>query len=59
MTIRRSVLDKILPVPEELVIEADEYIFTSRLPLHLPSFSNEPLFYYGFHARQPVPVSPL
>ena len=28
MTIRKSVLDQILPIPEELTIEADEYIFT-------------------------------
>jgi len=50
MTIRRSVLDKILPVPEELVIEADEYIFTLAPALAPAIILNEPLFYYGFHA---------
>jgi glycosyltransferase involved in cell wall biosynthesis len=49
MTIRRSVLDKILPVPEELVIEADEYIFTLAPALAPAIILNEPLFYYGFH----------
>ena len=32
MTIRRSVLDRILPIPEELNIEADEFIFTALAP---------------------------
>jgi glycosyltransferase involved in cell wall biosynthesis len=50
MTIRRSILDKILPVSEELVIEADEYIFTLA-PAFAPAIIlNEPLFYYGLHA---------
>jgi glycosyltransferase involved in cell wall biosynthesis len=50
MTIRRSILDKILPVPEELVIEADEYIFTLAPALAPAVILNEPLFYYGLHA---------
>jgi hypothetical protein len=49
MTIRRSVLDKILPVSEELVIEADEYIFTLAPAIAPAICLNEPLFYYGFH----------
>jgi len=49
MAIRRWVLDRILPVPEELVIEADEYIFTLA-PALAPAFLlNEALFYYRFH----------
>src|SRR6202171_1685663 len=49
MTIRRSVLNKILPIPEELNIEADEYIFTLA-PATAPAMVfTEPLFYYCFH----------
>jgi glycosyltransferase involved in cell wall biosynthesis len=49
MTIRRSLLDKILPISEELTIEADEYIFTLAPALASAMVLNEPLFYYGFH----------
>jgi glycosyltransferase involved in cell wall biosynthesis len=50
MTIRRWVLEKILPIPEELIIEADEWIFTLAPALAPAIVLNEPLFYYGFHA---------
>jgi hypothetical protein len=50
MTIRRSVLDQILPISEELTIEADEYIFTLAPAIAPAIILNEPLFYYGFHA---------
>jgi glycosyltransferase involved in cell wall biosynthesis len=50
MTIRRWVLDKILPIPDELIIEADEWIFTLAPALAPAIILNEPLFYYGFHA---------
>ena len=49
MTIRKSVLDRILPVPEELTIEADEYIFTLAPALRPAIILNEPLCYYGMH----------
>src|ERR1035437_869167 len=49
MTIRRSVLNRILPISEELNIEADEYIFTLAPALDPAIILNEPLFYYGFH----------
>ncbi len=49
MTIRRSVLNKILPIPEDLNIEADEYIFTLAPAIAPAMVLNEPLFYYGFH----------
>lgn len=49
MAVRRWVLDRILPVPEELVIEADEYIFTLA-PALAPAFVlHEALFYYRLH----------
>jgi glycosyltransferase involved in cell wall biosynthesis len=50
MTIRKSVLDRILPVPEELTIEADEYIFTLAPAICPAIILNEPLCYYGMHA---------
>jgi glycosyltransferase involved in cell wall biosynthesis len=50
MTIRKSVLDRILPVPEELTIEADEYIFTLAPAIRPAIILNEPLCYYGMHA---------
>ena len=50
MTIRKSVLDQILPVPEELNIEADEYIFTLAPALGPAIILNEPLCYYGIHS---------
>jgi glycosyltransferase involved in cell wall biosynthesis len=50
MTIRKSVLDKILPVPEELTIEADEYIFTLAPVIGSAIILNEPLCYYGIHS---------
>jgi glycosyltransferase involved in cell wall biosynthesis len=50
MTIRRSVLKQILPIPEELTIEADEYIFTLAPALGPAMILNEPLCYYGIHS---------
>ena len=50
MTIHRSVLNKFLPIPEELNIEADEYIFTLAPAIAPAMVINEPLLYYGFHA---------
>jgi glycosyltransferase involved in cell wall biosynthesis len=50
MTIRKSVLNQILPVPEELTIEADEYIFTLAPAIAPAMILNEPLCYYGIHS---------
>lgn len=50
MTIRRSVLDRILPVPEALVFEADEYIFTLAPAIAPAMVLNEPLCHYAIHA---------
>jgi glycosyltransferase involved in cell wall biosynthesis len=50
MTIRKSVLDRILPIPEELTIEADEYIFTLAPAIGPAVIINEPLCYYGIHS---------
>ena len=50
MTIRKSVLDKILPVPEALTFEADEYIFTLAPAIAPAMVLNEPLCHYAIHA---------
>lgn len=50
MTIRKSILTRILPIPEELKIEADEYIFTLAPALAPAMILNEPLCYYGIHS---------
>lgn len=50
LTIRRSVLDQVLPIPEELRIEADEFIFTMAPAIGPVMILNEPLCYYGIHS---------
>jgi cellulose synthase/poly-beta-1,6-N-acetylglucosamine synthase-like glycosyltransferase len=50
MTIRKQLLEQILPIPEELTIEADEYIFTLAPALAPAMILNEPLCYYGIHS---------
>jgi len=49
ITIRKKILEQILPFPEELVIEADEYMFTLALALAPALVLDKPLFYYRFH----------
>jgi glycosyltransferase involved in cell wall biosynthesis len=49
ITIRKRLLDQILPFPEELVIEADEYMFTLAPALAPALVLDKPLFYYRFH----------
>ena len=48
-TIRKKLLNQILPFPEELVIEADEYMFTLAPALASVLVLDKPLFYYRFH----------
>jgi glycosyltransferase involved in cell wall biosynthesis len=50
MTIRKRILDHILPVPQRLTIEADEYIFTLAIALGPAMILNEPLCNYGIHS---------
>jgi glycosyltransferase involved in cell wall biosynthesis len=47
--IRRSVLDKILPVPEDIVIEADEYLATLAVATSGALVLDRPLTNYRFH----------
>ena len=49
MTVRTEILRKILPVPESIVIEADEYIFTLAAALSAVSILGEPLTFYRIH----------
>jgi len=49
ITIRKRLLNHILPFPEELVIEADEYMFTLAPAMAPALVLNKPLFYYRFH----------
>lgn len=50
VTIRRNVLERILPIPEALVIEADEYMFTMAAAVAGALVLDKPLFYYRFHS---------
>jgi glycosyltransferase involved in cell wall biosynthesis len=50
MTVRVEILRKILPVPESIVIEADEYIFTLAAAFSVVSILGEPLTFYRIHA---------
>ena len=50
-TIRRSVLRKLLPVPETIRIEADEFVFTMAAALGEVQILNEALFFYRIHAE--------
>jgi hypothetical protein len=49
LTIRRSLLERILPIPEGLVIEADEWMFTLAPALGPVMVLDQPLFYYRLH----------
>jgi glycosyltransferase involved in cell wall biosynthesis len=51
LTCRRGVLDRLLPIPEALVIEADEYLFTLGGAVAEAAVLDEPLCYYRLHAH--------
>jgi glycosyltransferase involved in cell wall biosynthesis len=51
LTCRRSVLERLLPIPEALVIEADEYLFTLGGAVAEVAVLDEPLCYYRLHGR--------
>jgi hypothetical protein len=50
VTIRKSVLDRVIPIPEALVIEADEYMFTLAIALAGAIVLNKPLTRYRLHS---------
>lgn len=49
VAVRRRLLERILPIPEELVIEADEYLFTLAVAQAPAVVLPQPLFYYRIH----------
>jgi glycosyltransferase involved in cell wall biosynthesis len=49
MTVRAEILRRILPIPESIVIEADEYIFTLAAAFSVVSILGEPLTFYRIH----------
>src|SRR5262249_5841763 len=51
LTCCRSVLERLLPIPEALVIEADEYIFTLGGAVAEVAVLDEPLCYYRLHGQ--------
>lgn len=57
MTIRSSVLAEIGPVPESILIEADEYLFTLAAALHDALILPDLLTYYRLHSANLYQVS--
>jgi Glycosyl transferase family 2 len=51
LTCRRAVLDQLLPIPEALVIEADEYLFTLGGAIAEVAVLEETLCYYRLHGQ--------
>jgi hypothetical protein len=51
LTVRRTVLEKVLPVPEALEVEADEYLFTTSAAAGGLRLLPQPLTYYRLHAN--------
>jgi glycosyltransferase involved in cell wall biosynthesis len=50
MTVRAEILRKILPIPEQIVIEADEFIFTLAAALSEVSVLGQAFTFYRIHA---------
>jgi glycosyltransferase involved in cell wall biosynthesis len=50
MTVRAEILRRILPIPESIIIEADEYIFTVAAAVSDVSVIGELLTFYRIHA---------
>jgi glycosyltransferase involved in cell wall biosynthesis len=57
MTVRADLLRQILPVPEILTVEADEYIFTIAAVVSDIKILAEPLLYYRIHERNGFQIS--
>jgi glycosyltransferase involved in cell wall biosynthesis len=51
VTIRKAVLRSVLPVPEGLVVEADEFMFTLSVAIGGAVVLDRPLTYYRLHAN--------
>ena len=50
IAIRKSVLDRILPLPEALLVEADEFLFTMAVALSGCLVLEQPLTSYRYHS---------
>jgi len=57
MAVRTEILRRIMPVPESIAIEADEYIFTLAAAFSVVSILEEPLTFYRIHAGNLFQVS--
>lgn len=57
MTIRRHVLAEIGPVPERVVVQADEFLFTLAATLADTEILREPLTYYRYHEANGFQIS--
>jgi hypothetical protein len=51
MTVRAGILREILPIPDSIRIEADEYIFTLAATLSTALIVQEPLTFYRIHGQ--------
>lgn len=50
LAVRRSVLDRIVPLPEGLLVEADEFLFTMAVALSGCIVLEQPLTSYRYHS---------
>jgi glycosyltransferase involved in cell wall biosynthesis len=57
LTVRRKVMEWILPIPEELVYMADTAIQTSGI-VHRTLLLDKPLFYYRYHGQNFFAIDP-
>src|SRR5712691_5119781 len=57
IAIRASVLQQVLPVPETITIQADEYLSTVAAALSEVRILPEPLFYYRMHDLNAYQIS--
>jgi glycosyltransferase involved in cell wall biosynthesis len=50
LSIRRNILPRVLPVPEQLVVEADEFVSTMSVAYSAAGLIQQPLTFYRLHA---------
>jgi glycosyltransferase involved in cell wall biosynthesis len=50
VSIRRNILSRVLPVPEQLVVEADEFVSTMSVAYSAAGLIQRPLTFYRLHA---------
>ena len=57
MTIRRKLLERIGPIPSEIVVQADEYLFTLSAAIADAEILPEPLTFYRYHEGNAFQIS--